>query len=55
MGKMSERIRTIVCPLSKKRVFRGARFTISGNLRAKGAFQRSECAAEFPDSLREGW
>ena len=26
MGKMSERIRTIVCPLSKKRVFRGARF-----------------------------
>ena len=25
MGKMSERIRTIDCPLSKKRVFRGAK------------------------------
>ena len=25
MEKMSERIRTIVCPLSKKRVFRGAK------------------------------
>ena len=27
MGKMHERIRTIDCPLSKKRVFRGVRIT----------------------------
>ena len=39
MGKMSERIRTIDCPLSKKRVFRGARITIAefGALRADTA------------------
>ena len=28
IGKMSKRIRTIDCPLSKKRVFRGAKFVI---------------------------
>ena len=44
MGKMSERIRTIDCSLSKKRVLRGARFE---KFRAVGANWRSECAAEF--------
>ena len=39
MGKMPERIRTIDCPLSKKRVFRGARFECSrASARGCGAY-----------------
>ena len=37
MGKMPERIRTIDCPLSKKRVFRGVRFV--NNVRVAQIFR----------------